>query len=82
MGTLNPVKIAVHEARNSLGALLDRALDGEEVFLTRHGEVEVQLVPVPGKRKVTAAEIRAAFKGLRAVSDFSARELLKESRDW
>lgn len=76
------MKAAVHEARDVLGALMDRALGGEEVFLTRHGEVEVQLVPVPGKRKVTGEEIRAAFKGVRVVSDISAKELLKETRDW
>jgi antitoxin (DNA-binding transcriptional repressor) of toxin-antitoxin stability system len=76
------MKAAVHEARDVLGALMDRALGGEEVFLTRHGEVEVQLVPVPGKRKVTGEEIRAAFKGVRVVSGISAKELLKETRDW
>ena len=57
------MKAAVHEARDVLGALMDRALGGEEVFLTRHGEVEVQLVPVPGKRKVTGEEIRALLRG-------------------
>lgn len=82
MCILNPMKAAVHEARDVLGALMDRALGGEEVFLTRHGEVEVQLVPVPGKRKVTGEEIRAAFKGVRVVNDISAKDLLKETRDW
>ncbi len=76
------MKAAVHEARDTLGALMDRALDGEEVFLTRHGEVEVQLVPVPGKRKATAEEIRAAFKGVRVVNEVSSKDLLKETRDW
>ena len=82
MGIIHPMKAAVHEARDTLGALMDRALEGEEVFLTRHGEVQVQLVPVPGKRKVTGAEIRAGFKGVPVVKNISARALLKETRDW
>ncbi len=60
---------------------MDRAMSGEEVFLTRHGEVQVQLVPVPIKKKITGAEIREIACGCRVVNDISKAELFKETRD-
>ena len=82
MGIFRPMKAAVHEARDALGALMDRALDGEEVFLTRHGKVQVQLVPVPLRKKITAQEVRAIAKGCRVVNDLCWEEIRKETRDW
>ena len=40
-------KHSVAEARNSLSELIDRALSGEGVVITRHGRPVVELKPIP-----------------------------------
>ncbi len=44
-------EFGVHEAKTHLSKLLDRALDGEEVVITRSGEPVARLVPVQRRRK-------------------------------
>jgi prevent-host-death family protein len=39
-------KHSVGEARSRLSALIDRAVKGKEVIITRHGEPVVELKPV------------------------------------
>jgi prevent-host-death family protein len=52
---------SVAEARNQLSKLIDRALKGEGVVITRRGEPVVELKPVRAKptktRKVTNADL-------------------------
>jgi prevent-host-death family protein len=45
-------RYGVAEAKNSLASLLDKAMAGEEVIITRHGKAIVELRPVanPGRR--------------------------------
>jgi prevent-host-death family protein len=38
-------RIGMHEAKTHLSQLVARALDGEEIVLTRRGEPAVRLVP-------------------------------------
>ena len=38
---------SVAEAKNHLSELIDRALKGEGVVITRHGQPVVELKPVP-----------------------------------
>ena len=38
----------MHEAKTHLSQLVERALDGEEIVLTRRGEPAVRLVPERG----------------------------------
>jgi prevent-host-death family protein len=38
---------SVAEAKNRLPELIDRALDGEDVVITRHGRPVVELKPIP-----------------------------------
>ncbi len=49
---------SVADAKNHLPQLIDRALDGESVVITRHGTpvVELRAVPAP-PRAVTQADI-------------------------
>jgi antitoxin (DNA-binding transcriptional repressor) of toxin-antitoxin stability system len=49
---------SVAEAKNHLPELIDRALKGETVVITRHGHpvVELKAVP-PAPRRVTQADI-------------------------
>jgi prevent-host-death family protein len=44
------------DAKNGLPGLIDRALEGEEVIITRHGKAVAELRPiVRAGRKITAA---------------------------
>ena len=40
---------SVAEAKNTLPKLIDRALQGEEVIITRHGKPVVELRPTRGR---------------------------------
>lgn len=49
---------SVAEAKNQLSALIDRALKGEDVVITRHGQPVVELKPIPrSARPPTKADI-------------------------
>jgi prevent-host-death family protein len=41
-------RVGMHEAKTNLSKLVERALDGEEIVLTRRGEPAVRLVPERG----------------------------------
>ncbi len=40
--------INIHEAKTHFAKLLQRALDGEEIIVSKHGKPLVRLVPVNG----------------------------------
>lgn len=44
------MEMNVHAAKTNLSQLIQAAEAGEEVFITKHGEVVVQLVPVKVKK--------------------------------
>lgn len=49
---------SVAEAKNRLSELIDRALNGEGVVITRHGRPVVELRPIPAPRRpVTLADL-------------------------
>jgi prevent-host-death family protein len=49
---------SVAEAKDNLSALIDRALSGEEVIVTRHGKPVVRLDAVrPAPRPITQADL-------------------------
>jgi prevent-host-death family protein len=49
---------SVAEAKNKLSELIDRALEGEGVVITRHGRPVVELRPVaPPARQLTANDL-------------------------
>jgi prevent-host-death family protein len=49
---------SVARAKNQLPELIDRALGGEEVIITRHGHPVVELRPVPAPpRRLTEADL-------------------------
>jgi prevent-host-death family protein len=43
--------VSVHDARATLGHLIDRALAGEKVVITRKGKPVVKLVPVEARKE-------------------------------
>lgn len=58
------MQVGAFEAKNTLGSLLDRVQQGEEIEITRHGKVVARLVPSQGIVDRQAA--RAAFERIRA----------------
>ncbi len=40
------MKVSVYEAKSKLSQMINKALEGEEVIVTRNGEETVRLVPV------------------------------------
>jgi prevent-host-death family protein len=49
-------KHSVADAKNNLSELINRALDGEDVVITRHGQPVVELTPVSSRPKPITAE--------------------------
>lgn len=45
------MKVSVYEAKSKLSQMINSALDGEEVIITRNGKDTVKLIPVPQKNK-------------------------------
>lgn len=75
---------SVAEAKNQLSKLIDRALKGEGIVITRRGEPVVELQPVrPPPRPITEADIewlRARRVG-RKMPKTDAGTLVREMRD-
>ena len=44
------MKVSVYEAKSKLSQMINKALEGEEVVITRNGEDTVKLTPVRKKR--------------------------------
>jgi prevent-host-death family protein len=44
------MKVSVYEAKSKLSQMINKALEGEEVVITRNGEDTVKLTPVPKKK--------------------------------
>lgn len=74
----------VAEAKNQLSRLIDRALEGEGVVITRRGQPVVELKPVkPPPRPITDADIewlRARRVG-RVPAKTDAATLVRQMRD-
>ena len=77
------MEIGAFEAKNTLGALLDRVQGGEEILITRHGKPVARLVPSSGIVDRTLAlaaakRIRSRSSQLRSGFDWAT---LKGDRD-
>lgn len=64
------IEIGAFEAKNTLGSLLDRVEQGEEIVITRHGKPVARLVPNHGRldreqAQAAAGRIRARANQLR-----------------
>lgn len=76
------MRIGAFEAKNTLGALLDRVAEGEEIIITRHGKPVARLVPNSGgidrdRAKAAMARIRGRAA---SAGSFNWNEL-KQDRD-
>ena len=76
---------SVAEARNHLSELIDRALEGEGVVITRHGQPVVELRPMEPILKTMSAEDLAwlAKRRVGQAEKFSsdAARLVRDMRD-
>lgn len=76
-------EVGAFEAKNTLGALLDRVAQGEEIVITRHGKPVARLVPNVGgidraQAKAALARIRARARDVEAAFDW---DTVKSDRD-
>ena len=69
-------QIGAFEAKNTLGSLLDRVEQGEEIVITRHGKPVARLAPLAPDLDTPAAV--AAMSRIRA----RARKLAAGPFDW
>jgi prevent-host-death family protein len=58
-------RYSVADAKNGLPGLIDRALDGEEVIITRHGKAVAELRPVSTPRPAPSPATYAWLKSRR-----------------
>jgi len=75
---------SVAEARNQLSSLIDRALAGEDVTITRHGRPVVELRPLqPVSRAVSGADLDwlSAHRVAVSLGHGDAGELVRRMRD-
>jgi antitoxin (DNA-binding transcriptional repressor) of toxin-antitoxin stability system len=75
---------SVAEARNKLSELIDRALAGEEVVITRHGHPVVEMKATkPAPKPITRADLEwlKSRRGPRLSPTMNAGELISRMRD-
>ncbi|HEY1986344.1 MAG TPA: type II toxin-antitoxin system prevent-host-death family antitoxin [Terracidiphilus sp.] len=70
------LEIGAFEAKNTLGSLLDRVQNGEEIVITRHGRPVARLIPNEGF--IDRAQIKAATDRIRE----RAAQLRMEAFHW
>lgn len=77
-------EIGAFEAKNTLGALLDRVQGGEEIIITRHGRPAARLVPYTGsidREQANAAAERIRARATRLKAGSFRWESFKTDRD-
>jgi len=78
------VEVGAFEAKNTLGSLLDRVQQGEEVVITRHGKPVARLVPNegrPNREQAQAAADRIRTRASRLKITRLNWKSLKKERD-
>jgi prevent-host-death family protein len=75
---------SVAEAKNKLSQLIKRALAGEAVIITRHGDPVIELKPVKAApRPITASDLEwlRTHRVARLDPDKNADEIVREMRE-
>jgi prevent-host-death family protein len=78
------IEVGAFEAKNTLGALLDRAEQGEEILITRRGKPVARLVPAGSgfdrvKARRAAAGLLLASRGV-TLGGLKLKDLINEGR--
>jgi prevent-host-death family protein len=78
-------KHSVAEAKSHLSSLIDRALDGDEVIITRHGTPVVEIRAVMKQARVMTGEAMEWLDANRVIPQRpptqNAAELIRQMRD-
>ena len=78
-------KHSVAEAKSHLSSLIDRALDGDEVIITRHGTPVVEIRPVMKQARVMTDEAMDWLTANRVIPERppvqDAAEIVRQMRD-
>ena len=75
---------SVAEAKNQLSRLIDRALNGEAVVISRHGHPVVEIKPVTARTRPTREETLAWLEANRVKlsgGSIDAQAVLRQMRD-
>lgn len=84
MATIEPNIIGAYEAKARFSELLERAAQGEEITITRHGNAVARLVPIqPASTAETRRQIIAAMRELssgKRLEGVTVSELIAEGR--
>ena len=56
------IQMGMHEAKSNLSKLVDRALEGEEVTITRNGTPVARIVPLE-QRRPSLNDVRGIWTG-------------------
>ncbi|MFN3836703.1 MAG: type II toxin-antitoxin system Phd/YefM family antitoxin [Brevundimonas sp.] len=79
---------SVAEAKNTLPRLLDKAIEGEKVIITRHGKPVAEIRSLPAERAPMSREQRLALiddfarrRQTLSPLDISAADLIRQMRD-
>ena len=62
------IQVGMHEAKTNLSRLVDRALAGEEVTITRNGTPVARIVPVE-ERAPSLNDVRGIWRGQVDIGD-------------
>ncbi len=73
--------VSVADAKARLSELLDRASQGEEVVITRHGKPVARLVPTERPRKPIDIEALRAFTASMPRQSECAGDFIRRMRD-
>lgn len=63
------ITVGMHQAKTQFSHLVERALAGDEIVVTRRGEAVVRLEPVRAVKK-SFADLRGTIPELRIAEDF------------
>jgi len=77
-------EVGAFEAKNTLGSLLDRVEQGEEIVITRHGKPVARLIPNAGRinrERAGAAAERIRSRAIQLKAGSFDWESLKAERD-
>jgi len=77
---------SIAKAKNKLSELINRALDGEDVVITRHGRPVVELKPIPSAAKPITPQaiewLRRHRVGRRVPREDSVTSVRKIRDEW
>ena len=75
--------VGIFEAKQKLSQLVERASKGEEIVITRRGQEQARLVPMPAERARTLKEIFDSIRSrprIKLGKGITIKSLIEEGR--